>query len=171
MSTWRDSEAEFESGWFWSRDVLHDRLRGTRGLWGCEVVLMDPFGEWFGEECVVAAGVVEVLGGVDEGSGAWGVSVGPVGPGVEGVDAVLGVEEPVVVAVEAAGELSVGGDVVLDSAAFGAQFVSLVEHLLCAAGDLVECDVLMVTSAAASATVFRAVRRWRRPDLASSRSA
>ncbi len=76
---------------------------------------MDPFGEWFGEECVVAAGVVEVLGGVDEGSGAWRVSVGPFGPGVDGRDAVLGVEEPVVVAVEAAGELSVGGDVVLDS--------------------------------------------------------
>ena len=42
-------------------------------LW-CEVVLVDPGGEWFGEECVVAAGVVEVVGGVDEGGGAWGVS-------------------------------------------------------------------------------------------------
>ena len=44
---------------------------------------MDPVGEGVGEECVVAAGVVEVVGGVDECGGAWGVSVGPFGPGVE----------------------------------------------------------------------------------------
>ncbi len=55
----------------------------------------------------MAAGVVEVVGGVDECGGAWGVSVGPFGPGVEGVESLLGVVEPVVVAVELSGELSV----------------------------------------------------------------
>jgi hypothetical protein len=47
--------------------------------------LVDPVGEWFSEESVVAAGVVEVGGGVDERRGAGGMSVGPVGPGVERV--------------------------------------------------------------------------------------
>lgn len=57
--------------------VLHGRLHSWGwSSWG-EVVFVDPCGEWFGEECVVAAGVVEVLSGVDECGGAWGVSVGP----------------------------------------------------------------------------------------------
>ncbi len=116
--------------------MLGGRTLGRGGvLWG-EVVLVDPVGEWFGEESVVAAGVVEVVGGVDEGGGAWGVSVGPVGPGVEGVEAVLDVEEPVVVAVELSGELSVDGEVLLEPVAFVAELVSLVEQWLGAPGDL-----------------------------------
>ncbi len=121
--------------------MLDGRTLGRGGvLWG-EVMLVDPVGEWFGEECVVAAGVVEVVGGVDERGGAWGVSVGPVVPGVEGVEAVLGVVEPVVVAVELSGELSVDGEVVSESVALGAEFVSLVEEGLGAAGDLFECSL------------------------------
>jgi hypothetical protein len=121
--------------------VLYDRLHGwCRALRG-EVVFLHPGGEWFGEQAVVAAGVVEVVGGVDECGGAWGVSVGPVGPGVEGVESMLILEEPVVVAVELSGELLVRGEVVLESVAFGAEFGSLVEEWLGAAGDLVECGV------------------------------
>ena len=48
---------------------MHRRLHGGRRRpWG-EVVLVDPRGEGFGEGSVVAAGVVEVVGGVDEGGG------------------------------------------------------------------------------------------------------
>ena len=104
-------------------------------------MLVDPGLERLGEDRVVLAGVVEVVGGVDELGGAWGVSVGPVGPGVEGVEAVLGVEGTVVVAVELSGELPVGGEVVLESVAFAAELVALVEEGLGAAGDLVECGV------------------------------
>ena len=53
-------------------------LRQRWVLWG-QVVFVDPGVEGVGEECVLTAGVVEVVGGVDEGGGAWGVSVGPVG--------------------------------------------------------------------------------------------
>lgn len=128
-------EPDLESGRFWSGPVLYDRLHGwCRALRG-EVVFLHPGGEGFGEECVVAAGVVEVVGGVDECGRAWGVSVGPVGPGVEGVEAVLILEEPVVVAVELSGELLVGGEVVLESVAFGAELVALFEEWLAAAGD------------------------------------
>ena len=81
---------------------MHDGPIWWSRLCRCEVVLADPGGEGFGEECVVSAGVVEVVGGVDECGGAWGVSIGPVVPGVEGVESVLTLEEPVVVAVEVA---------------------------------------------------------------------
>ena len=101
-------------------------------------MLVDPGVEGYGEEGVVAAGVVEVVAGVDELGGAGGVSVGPVGPGVEGVELLLGVEEPVVVAVELSGELSVDGEVLLEPIAFGAELVSLVEQRLGAPGDLAE---------------------------------
>ena len=134
-------EPDLESGWFWSGPVLHDRLHGWCRALRAEVVFLQPGGEGFGEECVVAAGVVEVVGGVDEGGGSGVVSVGPFGPGVEGVEAVLILEEPVVVVVELSGELLVGGEVVLESVAFGAELASLVEEWLGASGDLVECGV------------------------------
>ena len=70
--------------------VVQRRLGGGRRWpWG-EVVLVDPGGEKFGEGSMVAAGVVEVLGGVDEGGGWWGVPGGPGVPGVEGVEALFG---------------------------------------------------------------------------------
>ena len=78
--------ADVESGWFRSWLVVDGRLDGGRGSRGDEVVLVDPGGEWFGEGSVVAARVVEVVGGVDEGGGWWGVSGGPGVPGVEGVE-------------------------------------------------------------------------------------
>ena len=49
---------------------------GQRWVLWVQFVLVDPVGEGFGEECVMGAGVVEVVGGVDEGGGVWGVSVG-----------------------------------------------------------------------------------------------
>lgn len=45
-------------------------LHGGRRLPWDEIMVVDPCGEWFGEGSVVAAGVVEVAGGVDE-SGGW----------------------------------------------------------------------------------------------------
>ena len=130
--------ADVDSGWLESWLVVDGRLHGWgRSSW-CEVVLVDPGREWFGEEFVVAAGVVEVVGGVDEGGGTGGMSLGPLVPGVEGVEALLGVVESVVVAVEAPGELAVDGEMLLESAAFGAELVSLVEEWSGAAGDFVE---------------------------------
>ena len=132
------SEPDVESGWF--GPVLQLRLDVSLdwswALWG-EVVLIDPGHQRLGEECVVAAGVVEVVGGVDEGGGTWGVSVGPVGPGVEGVESLLSLVEPVVVAVE----LSVDFEVVLEPIALGAELLSLVEEGLGAAGDFVKCGL------------------------------
>ena len=61
-----------------------------------------------GEEGVVAAGVLEVAGGVDERGGRGVCADGPVVPGVEGVELLVGGAESVVVAVEAAAELLVG---------------------------------------------------------------
>ena len=85
---------------------------GCRWSWG-EVALVDPCGEWFGEGSLVAAGVMEVVGGVDELGGWWGVSGGPGVPGVEGVEALFGGGEPVLIAAEAAGELLVDLEVLL----------------------------------------------------------
>jgi hypothetical protein len=66
---------------------------------------------------LVTAGVVEVVGCVDEGGGWWGVSGGPGVPGVEGVEVLFGGGEPVGVAVEAAGELLVDLEVLLQPGA------------------------------------------------------
>jgi len=75
--------------------------------------LVDPGGEWFGEGSVMAAGVVEVTSGVDEGGGWWGVPGGPCVPGVESVETLFGGGEPVLIAAEAAGELLVDLEVLL----------------------------------------------------------
>ncbi len=119
----------------------------------------------------MAAGVVEMVGGVGERGGAGGMSVGPVGPGVEGVDAALGVEEPVVVAVETAGELSVDGEVLSEPIALGAEFVSLVEQRLGAPGDLAKRGRGGGDLVGAVVDGVSAERRWSRPVVASSRSA
>jgi hypothetical protein len=100
--------------------------------------LVDPGGEWFGEGSVVAVGVVEVLGGVDEGGWWWGVSGGPGVPGVEGVEALFGCGESVGVAVEAAGELLVDLEVLLQPVLFLTELVALVEEGLGSAGEFVE---------------------------------
>ena len=60
--------------------MLYDRPHGWCQALRADPVFLHPGGEGLGEECVVATGVVEVVGGVDEGGGAWGVAVGPVGP-------------------------------------------------------------------------------------------
>lgn len=130
-----DAETRRFDPW-WRRG---DRRRVLSGSpWRRDVVIVDPGGEWPGEECVLAAGVVEVVGGVDECGGVRGVAVGPVGPGVEGVEPVLCRWESVVVVVVAAGELSVDREVVLESVAFGAELGALIEEWLPATGELVE---------------------------------
>ena len=131
------SEADVESGWFGAWLLAHGWLYGRRWSWG-EIVLVDPGGEWFGESSVVTAGVLEVLGRVDEGGGWWGVSGGPGVPGVEGVEALLGGGESVGVAVEAAGELLVDLAVLLEPLLFLSELVALVEEWLGAAGEFVE---------------------------------
>lgn len=97
--------------------MVHRRLHGWCSLWG-EVVVVDPCGEWFGEEPVVTAAVVEVVGGVDELGGWWGVSDGPGVPGVESVEALSGSGESTLASVEAAGELPVDLEVLFEPATF-----------------------------------------------------
>jgi hypothetical protein len=130
--------ADLESRLFRSWLVVQGRLYGRRRtLWG-EVVLPDPGGEWLGEGSLVTAGVVEAVGCVDEGGGWWGVSGGPGVPGVEGVEALFGGSEPVGVSVEAAGELPVDLEVLLQLVLFLTELVALVEEGLGAAGEFVE---------------------------------
>ncbi len=65
-----------------------------RGLpWG-EVVLVDPCGEGLGEELVWPADALELVGGVDERSGWEVLADGPLLPGVEGVELLVGDAEP-----------------------------------------------------------------------------
>lgn len=130
--------ADVESGWFGAWLVVHHRLgREHRSRWG-EVVLVDPGGEGFGEGSVVAAGVVEVLGGVDEGGGWWGVPGRPGVPGVESVEALFDDRDSVGVAVEAAGESLVDLAVLLQPVLFLTELLALVEEGLGAAGAFVE---------------------------------
>lgn len=100
--------------------------------------MVDPGGKGFGEDSVMAAGVVEALGGVDECGGWWGVPGGPGVPGVDGVEPLLGGGESVGVAVEAAGELLVDLAVLLQLVLFLTELVASVEEWLGAAGELVE---------------------------------
>ena len=130
--------ADLESRWFRSWLVVQGRLYGRRrSLWG-EVVLPDPGGEWLGEGSLVTAGAVEVLGCVDEGGGWWGVSGGPGVPGVEGIHVLFGGGEPVGVAVEAAGELLVDLEVLLQPVLLLTELVAFVEEWPGAACEFVE---------------------------------
>ncbi len=99
---------------------------------------MDPGGEGFGEGSVVAAGVVEVVGGVDEGGGWCRVSGRPGVPDVEGVELLFGVGEPILVSAEAARELLVDLAVLLQPVLFLTELVALVEQWLDAAGEFVK---------------------------------
>ena len=100
--------------------------------------MVDPGGEWFGEGSVVVAGVVEVVGCVDEGGWWWGVPGSPGVPGVECVDALFGDCESVGVAVEAAGELPVDLAVLLQPVLFLTELIAFVEQWLGAAGEFVD---------------------------------
>jgi hypothetical protein len=60
--------ADLEPGWFWSKLLLDGPPRRSWLTWG-EVVLVEPACQWLGEASVVAAGVLELAGGVDEGGG------------------------------------------------------------------------------------------------------
>ena len=93
-------------------------LRWSGLSWG-EVVLVDPGCQWSGEAGMVAAGVLELAGGVDESSGRGVLADGPLLPGVEGVELLVGGAESVVVAVEASAELLV-------ASVFASELVSFV---------------------------------------------
>lgn len=130
--------ADLESGWFGSWLVVHGRLHSWGWSLRGEVVLVDPCREWFGEGSVVTAGVVEVVGGVDE-CGRWcGVPGGPGVPVVESVESLLRGGEAVLIAVEAASELPVDLEVLIEPATVGAELVALVEERPGAAGEFVE---------------------------------
>jgi hypothetical protein len=83
-------------------------------------VFVDPVGEGFGEECVLSACPVELAGGVDQRGGSEGVSVGPVGPVVEGVESVPSVDEPLVVVADAPDERTTDLEVIAEALEFDA---------------------------------------------------
>ena len=118
--------------------MLHDRLHRSCRALGREVVFLNPGGERFGEKCEVAAGAVEVTGGVDECGRARGVAIRPVRPGAEGAEPVLGCQELAVAAAEAVNEVAVLAEVLLEAVAFVTELGALIEEWLGAVGEFVE---------------------------------